>query len=150
MLRNRKAVENSRVPLSPIINDSRLPRIYSSVTFQPLVHRIPPHEGKTNLASEMDALGVFKLFWSDEQLRYIADSTNQYADEFYEKRKKVKRGRHLTCGSNSTACRCRPWKKTNPEEIVIFLGVLMLLGVLKARKVENCWTGSEWGKYLIR
>ena len=78
------------------------------------------------LDSELSPLTIFTLFFSDPVLTDLADNTNAYA---------ASKGAGTGEGS-------RQWVKTTPDELRIFLGIIVYMGVFRQNSVSEYWSTS--------
>ena len=69
----------------------------------------------------------FKLYITDEIIDEVGTQTNLYARKYLEKEKD-------NLKPNSTAQR---WKPTDRAEMLTFLGLLMLMGIVAETKIDN-------------
>jgi len=122
--RYRKSVwgsEKTRSPAKHASNQQPCP---------PLQPRIN-HIGQPQLPWEdvkATELGVFELFWDDEVLGVLVERTNMYAEE-KGAGKKVSGG--VAIG--------RPWKKVTPEEMRVFVALVIYMGANR-----DCGSKAFW------
>jgi hypothetical protein len=81
-----------------------------------------------------DPLSIWRKFITEEDIRYITDSTNQNAAKL-RSQQRLQRGVRRT--------KLRPWKKVTTTEIGGYLGALFLLGTQGAASLVDNWKASE-------
>ena len=83
---------------------------------------------KTFIPPDCSPVDVFRLLIDDKVIYHIVCETNKYADQKIAK---------ITPKPYS---RLKKWSPTNSEEIKQFLGLLLWMGLVKLRSLENCWS----------
>jgi hypothetical protein len=97
-------------------------------TFEPMIPKTRPHSAFNKLPAALFRLSdirpeaIFKLFLTPSLLETIATSTNEYAAE--------KRG-ELPAG--------RPWKDTTAQEVGVWLGIIIYMGVHSSPALSDYW-----------
>lgn len=76
------------------------------------------------LNCELSPLTLFSLFFSDTVLADLAKNTNAYA---------------MSNGAGATE-NARQWTKTTEDELRIFLGIIVYMGVFKQSSITDYWT----------
>ena len=71
---------------------------------------------------------IFSLFVDDEVINVIVEETNRYADQFLA-------GKILKPSS-----RFQKWKPTSPEEMQMFLGLLLWMGLNRRGTISSYWS----------
>ncbi|KAH0602615.1 uncharacterized protein H6S33_008696 [Morchella sextelata] len=85
-----------------------------------------PHEAEILLPEELEnvelaPLDIFEFFWIPEILHSLSENTNAYYA--------VQRKSHA----------CRKWKPTTAQEIGVFLGLLIAMGVNRCKSPNDLW-----------
>lgn len=83
---------------------------------------------KIPIVNADDPLEYFLYFFSDEVLSFIVKETNSYADSYFE-------DRNLTPSS-----RALDWKETDIEELLCFLALLILQGIVQKPVEKWFWS----------
>ena len=73
---------------------------------------------------QLQPLNYFNLFFTDDLWKTITTNSNRYAA--FQHRTKLEE-------------RCRPWKTLIPEELRVFVGAAIYMGVHKEPQIENYW-----------
>ena len=84
----------------------------------------------TGLESDYD---FFKILFSNEILQIISTETNRYAEQILE----------LRPDENGKRKHSPEWKETSPDEIELFLGVILLMGHIHKDKIHDYWSTNE-------
>ena len=81
-------------------------------------------------ASESTPLGYFKLFVGDDVIKHIVDQTNKYAADFIR----------ISSFRLKAMSRVHQWVETNNAEMKTFLGLTMLMGIVRKPTVPMYWS----------
>ncbi|GBM53197.1 PiggyBac transposable element-derived protein 4 [Araneus ventricosus] len=90
-----------------------------------------PFSGNPGLNTRMDGsspIEFFCIFFDDDIVGYIASETNRYAEDFIEKN-------DLTPSS-----RVQKWKDVDSSEIRVFLGIIILQGIVQKPLQKWYWS----------
>ena len=79
------------------------------------------------IPDDANALTYFQLYWSDDVIDLLVKNTNAYAE-------------HIRGPNPSSSC--REWYPTTRPEMKAFLGVTLLMGLLKLPRLEDYWQKS--------
>ncbi|XP_065844140.1 piggyBac transposable element-derived protein 4-like [Oscarella lobularis] len=79
------------------------------------------------IPNDANALTYFQLYWSDDVIDLLVKNTNAYAE-------------HIRGPNPSSSC--REWYPTTRPEMKAFLGVTLLMGLLKLPRLEDYWQKS--------
>jgi hypothetical protein len=86
---------------------------------------------------KIDPMGYyFDLFLPTHVLTKIAVHTNVYAQEKIDEAVRLSQ----VPGSDKTAPKNTVWKKTDPDEIRVFLGLVLLFGVHRLPRLKDAWS----------
>lgn len=77
-------------------------------------------------AQKTSPLELFKLFWSDDLMAYLAVCTNEFAAHELEKQ-------------HEKRLKSRSWYPTWPAEIGVFLGVILFKGIFNLHQQQRYW-----------
>jgi hypothetical protein len=102
---------------------AELPSI-ESIQYTPL--RSMPREPELKIPKDLDIkspYALFSLFFTEDILQTISESTNKYA-----RRKQTK--------FENSVIQPRTWKETDPAEIKVFLGILIYMGVHRSPRID--------------
>jgi hypothetical protein len=107
--------------------------------YQALVPRYDLHEAYNTLPTNPSKLegfdftpvSVFRLFWSGEMLETITRNTNIYA--------KLQGAEHTRNGKGQG----RSWKELTVDELKIWLGITILMGVTREPSVKDYWRNDD-------
>ena len=106
-------------------------RIYPRGEFRPKQIRYTGEEKiLQQLPRNSTSEDFFKLYITDEIIDEVVTQTNLYARQYLEKEKD-------NLKPNSTA---HQWKPTDMAEMLIFLGLLMLMGIVHKPRMTMYWS----------
>lgn len=102
------------------------------------MHNIPPppprfpFTGKPGVAEDVDStckpLECFELYFDHAMIEIVVRETNRYAEQFISKNPPKERSLYKT------------WTPTTENEIRLFLGILILQGIVKLPRQEWYWS----------
>ena len=120
----------------PVVRGVRIPRAaavtaardvgWRDTPFTPNIHPFTSHPGM-NVPPPDTALGFFQLFFTRELLEYLAKETNRYANQRI----------------NGNPVERARWVPTNIIELAKFLGLSMLMGVIRLPRLVMYWATSH-------
>lgn len=96
------------------------------------LHNMEPHAAQSKLPqalpldSDISPCTIFSLFFTDTVLSDLAVNTNAYAE--------FKEGGALG-GSHH-------WEDTTPDELRVFLAIIIYMGIFKSTAIEDYWSSS--------
>lgn len=111
---------------------AELPTI-ESIQYTPLQTTL--REPQLRLPNTIDMnspYALFSLFFKEEIIEKISQSTNVYA--------KRKRDSEM----ENEEIKPRSWQKTNAAEIKVFLGILVYMGVHRSPRIDHYWRENPW------
>jgi hypothetical protein len=97
-----------------------------------------PREPELKIPKDLDIkspYALFSLFFTEDILQTISESTNKYA-----RRKRTK--------FENSVIQPRTWKETNPAEIKVFLGILIYMGVHRSPRINYYFQNSSESRPL--
>ena len=98
---------------------------------------IPPFTGQPGVqvdVSNFEPSQFFKLFLTPELVQNIVDQTNLYAKQHLESQQ------FQQYAANHPKSRSLKWKETNSEEMMVFLGLTLLMGLDKKPQLNMYWS----------
>jgi hypothetical protein len=81
------------------------------------------------LGENPKAIDFFQLFLDDDLIDLLVEQTNIYANQYLQQHQEDLRPRS----------RAKQWKDTNREEIITFLALTLLMGILKKPEYQMYW-----------
>ena len=81
-------------------------------------------QGPTNVVdvnNEESPLNYFRLIFTDELLEKVVEETNRYASQY------------LSANPLSPSARAKLWKNVDKDELMVFLGLVMLTGIVQKK-----------------
>ena len=99
------------------------------------------HECQYNVLDNVETPDeVFRLFLTNEIIDKMVLETNLYAEKF------------LTKPDLKTKSRFRNWKPINREEMLKFLGVALVMGLVRVPNINDYWSKNMMyrNNYIIR
>ena len=86
--------------------------------------------GPSTPSARESASAYFGRFFNDEVWDLLVEETNRYANK---------------SRSSQTSPRPRPWHDAIKEEMKVFVGVLMAMGICRSRllRIENYWSTTR-------
>ncbi len=111
----------------------------STVEFTPFAEG-PPREPQPVYPPDIDCdspYALFSLFWDEKMWQILATNTNQYAI----RQGAVPRGRTSGARSHSDidSLNQRTWWATNPDELKVFVGTLIYIGIHPEGETAEYW-----------
>ena len=102
--------------------------------FTPTQKTFDQHTGvnqnvNTDNFKEVDFMG---LFITDDIFQYFVDQTNLYANQFMED--------HADYLASKPHARAKKWKRTNINEMKVFFGLIILMGLEKRPEISLYWS----------
>jgi len=94
---------------------------------------IPPFTGNTGLLfdpADMQPIDFFMQYVDMDLICHMVYQTNLYARQFFRD----------NGGALGAQSRCRQWKETNTEEMKRFIGLTLLMGVVRKPKIASYWS----------
>ena len=96
----------------------------------PIVHPFTAKQGMLVDVCESSSLGYFKLFFDDFIIGHMVEQTNKYASDYISNPPKELK----------EYSRVHQWLPTNKSEMKTFLGLTMLMGIIRKPTVELYWS----------
>ncbi|XP_037874113.1 piggyBac transposable element-derived protein 4 isoform X2 [Bombyx mori] len=91
------------------------------------------HSGPTVAVS--DPYEIFRLIWDQEFMEFIVQETNRYAQQLAAEM--------LDGGELQASSRITEWKETNVDELLVFFGILLAMGIVIKNRVEEYWNTEQ-------
>ena len=88
-----------------------------------------PGPTSSSLGPSSSALDLFSRFYSDDVWELLKVETNRYADS--------------TLIASPVSLHTRPWSSDSVEEVKAFIGILILIGILKLPHLEMYWSTQD-------
>ena len=85
---------------------------------------------------DLNPIAVYRRFVTDDLLTLIVDETNTYAEQSIS-------------GSHRQKSRANDWVPTNNQEIMRFLGIIILMGLVRLPSVDMYWTAKKTDLYNV-
>ena len=114
-------VPQSTTPVTPTTTQATTPAT-NNLAFSPML--FTEHVGPTvTLDSSATALDVFLLVFGNDTIKLLADQTNLYA-------------------AQTPPGASYKWHNTNEEEMKLFLGMILVMGVHRLPQLEDYWSSN--------
>lgn len=105
------------------------------VSFEPLVHEFSDAFSgvqENSFHAESTPLEIFEYFYSGDVIAMICQMTNSYHDKQVATLK--------NSGKLKPNSRCKKWWPVTNDELFVFYGLVMLMGIIKKPKIDMYWS----------
>lgn len=114
--------------------DDNADRWRNGTNFQPVFHQYTGNAGIHVDTTDFELLDFFRLFIDDDLLNCFVIETNRYADQW-------KRDHPEEYSKKS--CRVRKWVPVAKDDMLKFIGLTLLMGLIKKPMIELYWSRDE-------
>ena len=109
--------------------------VWLPATRQPPFNTFLGSQGPTNVVdvnNEESPLDYFRLIFTDELLEKVVEETNRYASQY------------LSANPLSPSARAKLWKNVDKDELMVFLGLVMLTGIFQKKgRFDSYWSKNK-------
>ena len=81
--------------------------------------------------SDNNPVDFFRMLLTDECLQQVCDETNRYAEHIF------------LSNAGATHSRIFDWKILTPEELLVFLGLVLHMGHISLPRIEDYWKKKD-------
>ena len=106
-------------------------RVTASNPFQPTIHPFSGQSGVTVDTSGFREVEYYRLFVTDEIFLYMVDQTNLYAAQYIESHPELE---------EKPRSRVHDWQDVTVNEMKKFLGITLLMGLIKKPSIQLFWS----------